>query len=173
MTFHSRCYVLTYPCLQCGHLGGKVLVPASTHVSRLIAARFQLDLMQSTMLLLARTDAESGKLISSTVDITDHEFVIGTTTPGVAMAEEIAEAEMRGASAEEIEAIETEWMKEHELCTFNEGSCESRPIEVRKLIFGRKPSRKRSQNPQYLTNRRLSKNTWRQPRERQILMQEI
>lgn len=50
-------------------------MPASTHASRLIAARFQLDMMYNPMLLIARTDAESGKLISSTVDILDHEFI--------------------------------------------------------------------------------------------------
>lgn len=106
---------------QCGHLGGKVLVPTSTHVSRLIASRFQLDMLHSTMLLIARSDAESGKLISSTVDANDHEFIIGTTTPGTALADEIAEAEMKGASGAEIEKLETKWMAEHEMCTFNQG----------------------------------------------------
>lgn len=106
---------------QCGHLGGKVLVPTSTHVSRLIASRFQLDMLHSTMLLIARSDAESGKLISSTVDANDHEFIIGTTTPGTALADEIAEAEMKGASGAEIENLETKWMAEHEMCTFNQG----------------------------------------------------
>ncbi|KAH8120000.1 isocitrate lyase and phosphorylmutase [Phellopilus nigrolimitatus] len=105
---------------KCGHLGGKVLVPTSTHVSRLIAARFQLDMLHSTMLLIARSDAESGKLISSTVDVNDHEFIVGTTTPGTAVADEIAEAEMRGASAGELEAIEKKWVEKHEMCTFNQ-----------------------------------------------------
>lgn len=106
---------------KCGHLGGKVLVPTSTHVSRLIAARFQLDMLHSTMLLIARSDAESGRLITSTVDVNDHEFIIGTTTPGSALADEIAEAEMKGSTGSEIEAIESKWMKNHELCTFNQG----------------------------------------------------
>ncbi|KLO15061.1 isocitrate lyase and phosphorylmutase [Schizopora paradoxa] len=105
---------------KCGHLGGKVVVPASAHVSRLIASRFQLDMMQNTMLLIARTDAESAKLISSTVDVADHEFIIGTTTPGNALADEVSQAEADGASAAELEALETKWLKEHDMCTFNE-----------------------------------------------------
>lgn len=96
-------------------------MPASTHVSRFIAARFQLDMLHSTMLLIARTDAESGRLITSTVDVTDHEFILGTTTPGYALSEEIASAEGRGATAAEIVNVEKKWMEAHELCTFNQG----------------------------------------------------
>lgn len=96
-------------------------MPASAHVSRLIASRFQLDLLHSTMLLIARTDAESARLISSTIDATDHEFVRGTTTRGKALADVVAEAERRGVGAKELEEVEAKWMKEHELCTFDGG----------------------------------------------------
>ncbi|KAJ2934301.1 hypothetical protein H1R20_g2759, partial [Candolleomyces eurysporus] len=106
---------------KCGHLGGKVLVPTSTHISRLIASRFQTDLMKSTMLLIARTDSESGKLISSTVDAADHEFILGVTkTDSQPLAQAIAEAEAAGASGAEIDRLEKSWVDEHPLCTFDQ-----------------------------------------------------
>ncbi|TEB38633.1 isocitrate lyase [Coprinellus micaceus] len=106
---------------KCGHLGGKVLVPTSTHISRLIASRFQTDLMKSTMLLIARTDSESGKLISSTVDAADHEFILGTTkTDSQPLAQVIAEAEVTGATGGEIDALERQWIDQHPLCTFDQ-----------------------------------------------------
>ncbi|HTN52951.1 MAG TPA: malate synthase A [Anaeromyxobacter sp.] len=61
---------------KCGHLGGKVLVPTSTFVRTLTAARLAADVMDVPTLLVARTDAESAKLLMSDVDPADAPFVV-------------------------------------------------------------------------------------------------
>jgi isocitrate lyase len=81
--------------------------------------------MLSTMLLIARTDSESAKLISSNVDASDHPFILGTThaSPDVMpLAEVLANAEASGRTGPEIDRLEAEWMAQHELCTFDQGA---------------------------------------------------
>ncbi|MCA8908934.1 MAG: isocitrate lyase [Rhodospirillaceae bacterium] len=64
---------------KCGHLGGKVLVPMRTFIRTLNAARLAADVMDVPTVLVARTDAESAKLITSDVDERDHPFIDRTS----------------------------------------------------------------------------------------------
>src|SRR5690349_20672337 len=66
---------------KCGHLGGKVLIPTQAHIRNLNAARLAADVCGVPTVLVARTDAESAKLITSDVDERDHEFLTGERTP--------------------------------------------------------------------------------------------
>ena len=66
---------------KCGHLGGKVLVPTSQFVRTLVAARLAADVMDVPTLIIARTDADSAKLLTSDIDSRDREFCTGERTP--------------------------------------------------------------------------------------------
>jgi isocitrate lyase len=65
---------------KCGHLGGKVLIPTLAHIRNLDAARLAADVCGVPTLLVARTDAESARLITSDVDERDREFLTGERT---------------------------------------------------------------------------------------------
>jgi isocitrate lyase len=66
---------------KCGHMGGKVLVPTSQFIRTLTAARLAADVCDTPTVLIARTDANSAKLITSDVDERDHKFMTGERTP--------------------------------------------------------------------------------------------
>ncbi|MBV9527508.1 isocitrate lyase, partial [Sphingomonas sp.] len=66
---------------KCGHLGGKVLIPSQAAVRNLDAARLAADVCGVPTIIVARTDAESAKLITSDIDERDHEFITGERTP--------------------------------------------------------------------------------------------
>jgi isocitrate lyase len=65
---------------KCGHLGGKVLVPTTEAIQKLVAARLAADVMGVPTLIMARTDADSAQLITSDVDSRDREFLTGERT---------------------------------------------------------------------------------------------
>jgi isocitrate lyase len=66
---------------KCGHMGGKVLVPTQTAIKNLVAARLATDVMGVPTLIVARTDANSAKLITSDIDPVDAKFLTGERTP--------------------------------------------------------------------------------------------
>merc|ERR1719159_826954 len=68
---------------KCGHMGGKVLVSAAEHAQRLIALRLQADVLNSPLIIVARTDAEAATMIDSNIDPLDHPHIKGATVPGV------------------------------------------------------------------------------------------
>jgi isocitrate lyase len=61
---------------KCGHMGGKVLVPTQEFITKLVAARLSADVCAVPSILVARTDAEAARLITSDIDPRDQPFIL-------------------------------------------------------------------------------------------------
>lgn len=66
---------------KCGHLGGKVLVPTTQGIRNLTAARLASDVAGTDTIIIARTDAEAARLITTDIDEVDRKFMTGKRTP--------------------------------------------------------------------------------------------
>ncbi|MFB6362910.1 isocitrate lyase [Paenibacillus elgii] len=66
---------------KCGHMGGKVLLPTRQAVRHLIAARLAADVMGVDTMIIARTDANAAKLLTSDIDDNDKPFLTGERSP--------------------------------------------------------------------------------------------
>jgi len=66
---------------KCGHMGGKVLTSTREAVEKLIAARLAADVCGVPTILIARTDANAARLLTSAADLEDQPFLTGGQTP--------------------------------------------------------------------------------------------
>lgn len=60
---------------KCGHMGGKVLIPTGQFIKTLTAARLAADVSDVPTVLIARTDADAAKLLTTDIDERDHPFI--------------------------------------------------------------------------------------------------
>jgi isocitrate lyase len=125
-------------------MGGKVLVPTSEAINKLVAARLAADLCNVPTVLVARTDAESATLLTSDIDERDGACIISgeRTSEGFFRVKAGLEAAIaRGvayAPYADLVWCETAHPDLHEAKTFAEGVHKHHPGKL--LAYNCSPS---------------------------------
>ena len=65
---------------KCGHMGGKVVIPTREFINKLSASRLASDVLETPVILIARTDALHANLITSDFDDVDKPYLTGKRT---------------------------------------------------------------------------------------------
>lgn len=139
---------------RCGHLSGAVLVPTSSHVSRLVATRFQWDLMGTENLLIARTDSCNAKLLSASSDPRDHQYIEGIIDPQAVAWSEVLTRLENGAQRAESSAVaesEAEWYSKNKTMTFDAAVEQQVSTAQYSSYLQKKADRMRDSNRTYLS----------------------
>jgi hypothetical protein len=89
----------------------------------LTAANLQADIMGvgGEFIIVSRTDAEAADLIDSDVSPVDQRFIKGTSNQNLrALRIVLAEAQRSGATPEQVEKLEKDWLRDANLMTYKE-----------------------------------------------------
>ncbi|EHK97715.1 putative Mitochondrial 2-methylisocitrate lyase [Glarea lozoyensis 74030] len=97
---------------------GRTVVPTSEYLDRLTAARMQIDIMGADTMLLCRCDVDHSEFITDVIDPRDHKYVQGATVAVKSLQDTLREAAEGGSP--DLLATRKEWIKNAELCTFDE-----------------------------------------------------
>jgi isocitrate lyase len=105
-------------------MAGKVLVPISEQINRLVALRLQCDIMGTETVIVGRTDSEAATLITSSIDWRDHPFILGATKACEPLVKVLYDAEAAGKSGEALQQVEDEWLHKAELKLYGDAVSE-------------------------------------------------
>ncbi|KAJ5118908.1 isocitrate lyase [Penicillium atrosanguineum] len=96
---------------------GRTVVPTSEYLSRLTAARMQIDIMGAETILMCRCDTDHSSYISSVIDTRDHAWVLGATKDVEPLAKVLSAALLNG---EDVLSAQKAWLVLADLKTFDD-----------------------------------------------------